>query len=56
VAAILERGGMSLMISQKVRQILVPMDAPFTTEEMDDMTDREGWDWIYDTKLQSTGN
>jgi len=35
------------MVSEKVKRILVSRGAPFTDEEMDNMSDRQGWDWIY---------
>jgi NAD-dependent DNA ligase len=42
------------MMSQKVRQILIAKGAPFTSEEMDTMTDTEGWAWIYKTHPPKT--
>jgi NAD-dependent DNA ligase len=38
------------MVSHKVRQILRSMGAPFDEEEMEYMSDQEGWDWIYATR------
>jgi NAD-dependent DNA ligase len=38
------------MISEKVRRILVSRGAPFTDEEMEDMSDQEGWVWIYGSR------
>jgi NAD-dependent DNA ligase len=35
------------MVSEKVRRILISRGGPFTDEEMEDMPDSEGWDWIY---------
>jgi hypothetical protein len=35
------------MVGEKVRRILVSRGAPFTDEEMEDMSDQEGWAWIY---------
>lgn len=42
------------MISEKVRRILIAKGAPFTPEEMDCMTDKEGWAWVYDTSPPKT--
>ena len=42
------------MVSEKVRHILVSMGAPFTDEEMEDMSDKEGWGWIYATMPPKT--
>lgn len=36
------------MVSEKVRRILVAKGASFTKEEMNDMSDREGWAWVYE--------
>ena len=47
------------MISEKVRRILISKGAPFTPEEMDRMTDKEGWAWVYDSsppKAKKTKN
>lgn len=38
------------MVSEKVRRILVSRGAPFTEEEMENMSDRQGWDWIYTSR------
>lgn len=38
------------MVSEKVRSILISMDAPFTDEEMESMSDKLGWAWIYATR------
>jgi NAD-dependent DNA ligase len=38
------------MVSEKVRHILISMGAPFTDEEMESMSDKEGWAWIYATR------
>lgn len=35
------------MVSEKVRRILVSRGAPYTDEEMENMSDGEGWAWIY---------
>lgn len=35
------------MVSERVKRILISMDAPFTNQEMEDMSDHEGWAWIY---------
>ena len=35
------------MVSAKVKRILTSMGAPFSIDEMDAMSDREGWSWIY---------
>jgi BRCT domain type II-containing protein len=35
------------MISDRVKRILIAKDAPFTEEEMENMSDREAWAWIY---------
>ena len=35
------------MVSEKVRHILISMGSPFTDAAMQDMSDREGWAWIY---------
>jgi NAD-dependent DNA ligase len=36
------------MVSERVKRILIAKGAPFTEEEMDDMSDSEGWAWIYE--------
>jgi NAD-dependent DNA ligase len=36
------------MLSERVRRILIAKGAPFTGEEMDCMSDSEGWAWIYE--------
>ena len=35
------------MVSEKVRRSLGSRGAPFTDEEIEDMSDQEGWAWIY---------
>jgi NAD-dependent DNA ligase len=36
------------MINDKVRRILIAKGAPFTEEEMNGMSDSEGWAWVYE--------
>jgi NAD-dependent DNA ligase len=38
------------MVSEKVRRILISRGAPYTDEELEDMSDSEGWDWIYSSR------
>jgi hypothetical protein len=42
------------MISERVRRILISMDSSFTPEELENMTDREGWAWIYESRPPNT--
>ena len=35
------------MLSEKVRRILISRGAPYTEKEMENMSDGEGWAWIY---------
>jgi DNA ligase (NAD+) len=35
------------MVSESVKRILIAQGSPFTDEEMEDMSDKEGWAWIY---------
>jgi hypothetical protein len=44
------------MVCEKVRRILVSRGAPFKDEEMDDMSDKEGWDWIYASRPPKQGH
>lgn len=44
------------MASERVKKILIAMDAPFTKEEMESMSDKEGWAWIYASRPPKLGN
>ena len=35
------------MVSEKVRQILIAKGAPFDAVQLEEMSDAEGWSWIY---------
>lgn len=37
------------MASERVRRILIAQDAPFSEPELEEMSDAEGWGWIYGT-------
>jgi NAD-dependent DNA ligase len=36
------------MVSERVKRILIAKGAPFTEKEMNDMSDSEGWAWVYE--------
>ncbi len=38
------------MASEKVKMILRSRGAPFSDEEIDNMQDKDGWNWIYSNK------
>jgi NAD-dependent DNA ligase len=35
------------MVSERVKRILIAKGAPFTEEEINEMSDSEGWAWVY---------